>query len=309
MLPEELPKCVGGKECPVGGDHPPNGQEFVLSCQLCQEEYERDPAITKSVANFEKRRNRLARIFKGVELALVALNFLIFFIPLISLLPYFTIILSYFSILLLNVIFFCFRFGFGFLLMVKGRGKPNLVVFFWIIYIGLSIYIEVLLHTKQSLLFSLLHCLVFAIDLSFYIFRIFLFFRLYFIFLCKSNGNRIPIRGVPFILAQAVSAFCPFLADCFCKFAVIFEHSVMYFIWAMFIRYSSYPIRRLLFHAPKDDPSVFFRVFSFSMFYLAYLFYFKEIHFDLIKLSLQCLFVFRYFSFFFPFRFYLESRF
>ena len=34
LPPEELPKCKGGKECPVGGQHPPNGQEFVLSCQL-----------------------------------------------------------------------------------------------------------------------------------------------------------------------------------------------------------------------------------------------------------------------------------
>jgi hypothetical protein len=32
----QLPQCPGPAQCPLGIEHPPNGQEFVLGCSLCR---------------------------------------------------------------------------------------------------------------------------------------------------------------------------------------------------------------------------------------------------------------------------------
>jgi hypothetical protein len=31
-----LQKCPGSSQCPIGGNHPPNGEEYALGCGLCQ---------------------------------------------------------------------------------------------------------------------------------------------------------------------------------------------------------------------------------------------------------------------------------
>ncbi|KAL0480957.1 hypothetical protein AKO1_013623 [Acrasis kona] len=33
--------CLGKGKCPIGGDHPPNGNEHALGCGLCRNKYER----------------------------------------------------------------------------------------------------------------------------------------------------------------------------------------------------------------------------------------------------------------------------
>lgn len=33
---EELPQCPGKDKCPLGIEHPPNGEEFCLGCGLCR---------------------------------------------------------------------------------------------------------------------------------------------------------------------------------------------------------------------------------------------------------------------------------
>ena len=33
---DQLPKCPGGKKCPIGGNHPPNGEEYALGCSVCR---------------------------------------------------------------------------------------------------------------------------------------------------------------------------------------------------------------------------------------------------------------------------------
>lgn len=53
--PSQLVPCKGALYFPLGIDHPPNGEEFVLSCKLCQEVQERDPEITKRIQKFESR--------------------------------------------------------------------------------------------------------------------------------------------------------------------------------------------------------------------------------------------------------------
>lgn len=65
----QLPQCKGALHCPLGIDHPPNGEEYVLSCKLCQEEHERDPEITKQLARFEARqkvKRTLEKIFSFI---------------------------------------------------------------------------------------------------------------------------------------------------------------------------------------------------------------------------------------------------
>jgi E3 ubiquitin-protein ligase MYCBP2 len=32
---KNLPVCPGGSLCPIGGNHPPNGEEYALGCGLC----------------------------------------------------------------------------------------------------------------------------------------------------------------------------------------------------------------------------------------------------------------------------------
>lgn len=38
----ELPECLGTDLCPIGGNHPPNGEEFSLGCGLCRTVRKRD---------------------------------------------------------------------------------------------------------------------------------------------------------------------------------------------------------------------------------------------------------------------------
>ena len=31
-----MPKCEGPKKCPIGGNHPANGDEYALGCSVCR---------------------------------------------------------------------------------------------------------------------------------------------------------------------------------------------------------------------------------------------------------------------------------
>ena len=33
---DQLPKCEGPKKCPIGGNHPANGDEYALGCSVCR---------------------------------------------------------------------------------------------------------------------------------------------------------------------------------------------------------------------------------------------------------------------------------
>ena len=82
MLSSQLPQCPGAFQCPLKIDHPPNGEEFVLSCQLCQEKHDRDPEVTRRIERFEAQqrfKRTVVAIFSGF------LHFLNWFVLLASL--------------------------------------------------------------------------------------------------------------------------------------------------------------------------------------------------------------------------------
>ena len=74
----DLQQCKGPHQCPLGVEHPPNGEEYVLSCQLCQEEVERDPELSKKIAAFERRQKIKRFLSKAGHIPLNACFILIF---------------------------------------------------------------------------------------------------------------------------------------------------------------------------------------------------------------------------------------
>ena len=57
----ELPKCEGPQKCPIGGNHPPNGQEFALGCALCDAENSNNNNNDNKDGSGKKRGWRLMR--------------------------------------------------------------------------------------------------------------------------------------------------------------------------------------------------------------------------------------------------------
>lgn len=55
---EEYPQCSGPKECPLGLEHAPNGEEYVIGCELCLEEFERSPQETRRLREYEALQER-----------------------------------------------------------------------------------------------------------------------------------------------------------------------------------------------------------------------------------------------------------
>jgi len=102
----QLPQCSGPLHCPLKIEHPPNGEEFVISCQLCQEEHERDPEVTQRIKRFESQQRIKRTIIAVVSGFLHFVNWFILLGSLIYSTFYMDMNIKQF---LIDTLFACFK--------------------------------------------------------------------------------------------------------------------------------------------------------------------------------------------------------
>jgi hypothetical protein len=68
-------ECAGPRHCPLKVTHPPHGTEFILNCQLCLEEHERDPIIWERVKRLRYRKHLLRQAGRLASLLVIFLLF------------------------------------------------------------------------------------------------------------------------------------------------------------------------------------------------------------------------------------------